>query len=63
MNWNIRKIAFYVSAENEESALSIAKNKLKVDKYEVSRVKARKQTIKGYPHKYPYTYGVYLREV
>jgi len=55
-------VAFYVSAENEESALKIANNKLKVEGYKVARVKARKQTIKGYNHKYPFTYGVYLKE-
>lgn len=60
--WNPNKVVRYISAPNEEEALKSAKERLHVEGYEVYRVQARAQTIKGYPHKYPYTYGIYIRQ-
>ena len=60
--FNTRKVAFQVNAPNKEEAMRIARNKMKVKGYVVSRVVGKDQTIKGYPHKYPKLYQVYVRK-
>jgi len=60
--FNTRRVAFHVNALNKSEALRIARKQLKVKGYVVSRVVGKDQTIKGYPHKYPKIYQVFVKK-